>query len=68
MVVRSFLAIQTPMANLTHPPNLCVRHKKQRDAADKYKSDRRSEKKIQKDVYGKFYIFKIIFVVVISLS
>ena len=48
--------IQT-MENLTHPPNLCVGQKKQRDAADKYKSDRRAEKKIQKDVYSKFYIF-----------
>ena len=34
---------------------------KQREAADKYKSDRRAEKKIQKDMYGKFYIFLIIF-------
>ena len=33
---------------------------KQREAADKYKSDRRAEKKIQKDMYGKFYIFLII--------
>ena len=31
--------------------------KKQQDAADRYKSDRRSGKKIQKDAYGKFYYF-----------
>ena len=34
-------------------------HRKQRDAAEKYKSDRKSEKKIQKDVYGKLCNFRI---------
>ena len=41
---------------------------KKRDAAEKYKSDRKSEKKIQKDVCGKFYNFKITFSVVLSPS
>ena len=36
---------------------------KQREASNKYKSDRRAEKTIQKDVYGKFYIFLYFFVI-----